>query len=189
MHPPRPRLAPLLALAAAVFCLALLARTGQAAAGCLDRFLVRPGDTLTGIADIYGFDWRVLARLNNLEAPYDLQAGRWLCLPAVVGAEAAAATPHPSRLPAFTANISGGQVRVQTRNFPVKNSYLVRITADPHKPRSTWTRLGILRTKTGGNVEARFSLPARFKGVSPLRLCLKNMTTDQLTCITVLNPR
>lgn len=182
----------LLALAGAVLALVLLAGLAQAApasAACLDRYLVRPGDSLTGIAARYGFSWRVLARLNNLVEPYPIYAGQWLCLPAVVGAEAAAGTPHPSRRPDFTVRAAGGQVRIQTRNFPARNTYVVRAADDAVPYGYTWHRLGVLRTRTGGELEARYPLPAQLKAVRRLRVCLKNATTDVLTCKVVYNTR
>ena len=178
-----------LALAAAILCLALLAGKARPvrAGGCLDRFLVRPGDTLTGIASAYGFSWQVIARLNDLEAPYDLYAGQWLCLPAVVGAEAAAATPHPSRLPSFTVQVAGGWVEVQTRNFPPKNSFVVKIAENRGASTTTWHKAGILRTKQGGAILSRFRLPAKLKNTRLLLVCLKNSVSDVQTCTAAYN--
>jgi hypothetical protein len=160
----------------------------EAASTCLDRFLVRPGDTLTGIASIYGFDWRVIAELNDLERPYDLDAGQWLCLPAKVGAEAAARTPHPSRLPRFTARTSGKWVVVQAINFPARNVYAVK-AADSRAPAGEPDRkIGTLRTKKGGDLQVRFLLPDELRETSQLEICLKNTTTDILTCQIATTP-
>jgi hypothetical protein len=177
--------------AAVLLCLALLVgmARAQSPSACLDRFLVRPGDSLTGIANIYGFDWQVIAELNDLRPPYDLYAGHWLCLPAKVGAEAAAKTPHPSRAPRWTARISGKWVEIQTFNFPAKNAFAVKAADSQALPYEPGYRLGTLRTKKGGDLLARFPLPEELRETAQIEICLKNATTNELTCQLVSNKR
>jgi hypothetical protein len=174
---------------AAVLCLALLVQLAPAGAApaCLDRFLVRPGDSLTGIANIYGFSWKVIADINELEPPYDLNAGQWLCLPAKVGAEAAARTPHPSRLPRFTVRVSGRWVEIQTYNFPARNVYTIKAASSQAPAGEPGLKIGTLRTKQGGEIQARFRLPDKLRKTAELEVCLKNTTTDELACQEVFN--
>lgn len=177
--------------AAILLCLALLVgmARAQSPSACLDRFLVRPGDSLTGIANIYGFDWRVIAELNDLRSPYDLYAGQWLCLPAKVGAEAAASTPHPSRVPRWTARISGKWVEIQIYNFPARNAYVVKAAGSQAQPDEPVYKLGTLRTKKGGDLLARFPLPEELREIAQIEICLKNATTDELACQVASNRR
>jgi hypothetical protein len=176
---------------AILLCLALLVgiARAQSPSACLDRFLVRPGDSLTGIANIYGFDWKVIAELNDLRSPYDLYAGQWLCLPAKVGAEAAAKTPHPSRAPRWTVRISANRVEIQSFNFPAKNAYVVKASDSQAPADEPGYKLGTLRTKKGGDLLARFSLPEELRETAQIEICLKNATSDELTCHVTSNRR
>lgn len=175
----------MLALVALLFSLALPAGVGQAASGtgCLDHFLVRPGDSLTGIAALYGFDWRVLADLNNFKPPYALYAGQWICLPAKVGAEDAASSIFPGRLPAFSARVAGGWVQIQTRNFPVQRVYAVKMADDRVPYGYIWFKLGALRTRASGEIQASFRVPAGLRDTPRLRVCLKNSLSNALMCV------
>ena len=44
-------------------------------------YRVKPGDTLSGIASVYGTTWQVLAELNDIENPSALRVGTVLELP------------------------------------------------------------------------------------------------------------
>lgn len=179
-----------LALVALIAGLALPGEVGQAASnsgtGCLDHFLVRPGDSLTRIASFYGFDWRVLANLNALQPPYALYAGQWICLPAVVGAEEAAASTFPARLPTFSARASGGWVQIATHNFPVRSGYVVKMADDRVPYGYIWFKLGTLRTRSSSEVTASFRIPPGLKDTPQLRVCLKNTLSNNLMCLTIL---
>lgn len=51
-----------------------------AAAGAPDRYVVRRGDYLSGVARRFGLDWRRLAELNGLRYPYIIYTGQVLRL-------------------------------------------------------------------------------------------------------------
>jgi len=148
---------------------------------------VRTGDSLTGIANIYGFDWQVIAELNNLKAPYKLYPGQWLCLPAAVGAEAASGTHPPYKLPRFTARVANNIVHIQTFNYPEKSVNRVKI-ADNQVPYGyIWFNLGDLRIQKNGNKQASYDLPAGLKKTPKLLVCLKDASTDALNCQATTN--
>ncbi len=46
-------------------------------------YTVRDGDTITSVADAYAVDWKVLASVNSLKAPYNLTIGAHLKVPPV----------------------------------------------------------------------------------------------------------
>lgn len=63
------------------------------------QYVVRRGDTLNGIARMFGLDPMELARSNNLQPPYNVPLGQPLRLPPAggsEGAQVAAAAPPPS---------------------------------------------------------------------------------------------
>jgi hypothetical protein len=172
----------------AFFLLSGKAAQAGSSADCLDHFLVRSGDTLTGIADFYGFSWQVLADLNNLKPPYSLYAGQWLCLPAAVGAQEAASTPYPSDQVRFRAMVTDNQIiQVETQNFPLRTMYVVRITRDEAVRTYPWFRLGSLRVKSDSNIQAFYYLPPGLQNISPLLICLKNIASNESTCLTITN--
>ncbi len=47
----------------------------------LTEYTVKSGDTLESLAEVTGFSWKDIAKLNNLKAPYVLTEGRKLLLP------------------------------------------------------------------------------------------------------------
>ena len=66
----------------------------------LDGHRVERGDTLYGIAWRYGLDYREIARLNSIEAPYRIFVGQQLVLAASATSGAAIAGGAPVPLPA-----------------------------------------------------------------------------------------
>lgn len=46
-----------------------------------DTYVVVAGDTLSGIGTKVGVDWQMLARINNIHAPYDIFIGQHILLP------------------------------------------------------------------------------------------------------------
>lgn len=45
------------------------------------KYTVKPGDTLMGIAKQNGISWKLLAKINHLKPPYDLQTGKNILIP------------------------------------------------------------------------------------------------------------
>ncbi|MGD8191729.1 LysM peptidoglycan-binding domain-containing protein [Brevibacillus ginsengisoli] len=58
------------------------------------NYVVRPGDTLIGIATQFGVPWTEIVRVNNLQPPYSLYVGQRLFIPGV------RPTPTPPIAPA-----------------------------------------------------------------------------------------
>jgi lipoprotein NlpD len=81
-----PTLCRLLAVILAVLLLASCAGNSNRAVitdmseGAGSSYRVRPGDTLYAISWRYGFDYRQLAKTNNIEPPYRIQVGQVLLL-------------------------------------------------------------------------------------------------------------
>ncbi len=45
------------------------------------NYTVQSGDTLFEIGQKFGVDWKKIAEINNLEAPYSLTVGKTLLIP------------------------------------------------------------------------------------------------------------
>lgn len=71
---------------------------GSAGAG--RTHLVRPGETLSGIAHKNGLSWRELAHANRIQRPDELRAGATLRIPSARHGRTTPAPPTPPPLPA-----------------------------------------------------------------------------------------
>lgn len=45
------------------------------------EYEIKKNDTLQTLAQTYGVNWRLLARINKIRAPYHLEAGKWIRVP------------------------------------------------------------------------------------------------------------
>ena len=83
---------------------------GAASASGAATYVVRRGDTLYGIAFRHGLDYRDVAALNRIPAPYTIYPGQRLRLRATAGANAPATTvarPSPRPPSGTVATVSG----------------------------------------------------------------------------------
>ncbi len=71
---------------------------GSAAPGATGKYTIKPGDTLSGIAQEFGITVEELVKLNNITDPNQIQAGQVLTVPAK-GAPTSAPGPTPSPTP------------------------------------------------------------------------------------------
>ena len=165
--------------------LAAIPQPAQAAT-CRTYHYVREGDTTVKIAKTYGLKWRLIADANDLEYPYDLDEGDRLCIPfkdddddkddedATEFRYSVIATHN-----AISITVSGLNVKKAVFNVRVRNA-------------STgvggWVKLGRLKAEKKKTTKMVFSVPAEFRSTLYLSVCLKNMTTDELTCKTVIHP-
>jgi murein DD-endopeptidase MepM/ murein hydrolase activator NlpD len=99
--------------------------------------IVRPGDTLLGVARKQGVDPVDLAELNSLEAPYGLSVGDELVLPGAPGAKRIAAKRQL-------------QARTKTARTAAPRNKKVRIVVVPSdKPKKKATKVAHLDRGTG----------------------------------------
>ena len=68
---------------------------GGGTTGATGKYTIKPGDTLSGIAQEFGITVEELVKLNNITDPNQIQAGQVLTVPAK-GAPTSAAGPTPS---------------------------------------------------------------------------------------------
>jgi hypothetical protein len=54
---------------------------------------------------------------------------------------------------------------------------------------SEWSKLGELKVEKNQKVSQFFYLPGSMEDSALISVCLKNSTTDELTCQTVVHPR
>jgi LysM repeat protein len=168
--------------------LAAIPQPAQAAT-CRTYHYVREGDTIVSIAKTYGLKWREIADANNLDYPYDLDVGDRLCIPPKdtddddddentdddVEFRYSVSATHS----AISITVSGLNIKKAAFNVRVRNA-------------STgvggWVKLGRLKAEKKETTKMVFSVPAEFRSTLYLSVCLKNLTTDELTCKTVIHP-
>ena len=72
------------------------------------RHVVMPGETVSGLAQLYSVGMTDLVALNGLSAPYTIYVGQVLRLPRP--GETAVAARNPARAPATPAASAGGRI-------------------------------------------------------------------------------
>lgn len=82
----------------------------------------------------------------------------------------------PGRL---TARLVGADLIVDAGGFPSDHAYFVKAR---RQIRYAWARLGALETEAGGRLHGRFVLPKELRTAPFVRVCLKDIYTDQAYC-------
>jgi hypothetical protein len=169
-------------LLALTWALAALPQPARAAT-CARYHLVRAGDTTASIAHTYKLKWREIAQANNLVYPYNLKVGQRLCIPTTSTTSAAATAADRLKM-----NVRAtGHTLTITVTSSEKAAFYVRVR-DAGVGVGGWYKLGILRAKKNTSTSASFSLPRPLWDKLYLQVCLKNGTTDELACRTVIQP-
>jgi len=170
-----------LALALAVLAASLPRPVQAATAVSCDTFYytVKAGDTTSSIAKAFGLKWKEIATANNLKYPYKLKVGQQLCIPSEDDTSA-------DEDLSFSVSVIGGNVTIKASGASVRSVFKVKA-----RPGSTgvggWLVLGNFKVPKKTAVTGVFSLPKDLRTVSPITVCLKNVTTDELICRTVVH--
>ncbi len=154
------------------------------AATCEAYHYVKAGETTVTIAQTYGIKWGLIAKANKLEYPYKLKVGQRLCIPpADAEVEDEDATKFKLSITAsqtsVTITLSGLSVKKAGFNVKARNA-LTWIGG--------WERLGHFKAKEKKTTKVVYSIPKVLKDDLYLQICLKNVTTDELTCKTIFHP-
>lgn len=72
-----------------------------------DRYEVKQGDSVAGIANGFGIDLALLAKVNRLTSDSIIQPGDTICIPEIVYGESLPPTPGPSPTPTATSPPAG----------------------------------------------------------------------------------
>jgi spore germination protein YaaH len=147
------------------------AQASPAAVVCTATYIVKPNETLTSIAKKYGVTVAALAAANGLKTTSSVFKGMSLCIPKTTKTETAAV---------LNVLASKGLVTVSGSGLAKSKQYLVKVREGDL---GMWYSLGRLSTtKDGTLVSKTFLLPNQLKSRMYLTVCLKNQTTDALTC-------
>ncbi|HLE16229.1 MAG TPA: LysM domain-containing protein [Anaerolineales bacterium] len=164
----------------------------QAAANCASYHTVQQGETTVSIAQFYGVKWGSIALANNLKEPFRLTVGQVLCIPEgdVKGKDKDKEDDSPSAFEkaTFTATVYGNRVLVYVAGLKSKNVFTVKVREVVPKV-SEWTKLGVLKVDKNEKLSQFYNLPAALGDAALITLCLKNATSDELACRTVVHPQ
>ncbi len=149
---------------------------------CARYHTVKAGDTTASIAHTYKLKWREIAQANNLTYPYNLKVGQRLCIPTTSAISTAAAAADRLKMGVR----SVGSTVTITVTSAEKSAFYVRVR-DAGVGVGGWFKLGILRAKKNTQTTLSFSLPRELRDKLYLQVCLKNGTTDELACRTVIH--
>jgi hypothetical protein len=161
--------------------MSIFPQSQAAAVTCKYKNRLQQGETITYLANLYGVSWTLIADANNMQPPYTISPGQVLCIPAG-GTNNPNTTPNPKKgkAPVLDAVSGLNEVLVSVQNFPKRTSYYVRVSP------SGWGvsyRLGVFTTNKEGNFTDWFKLPGYVRRSSTMTLCVKNVWTDNASCV------
>ena len=147
------------------------AQASPAAAVCAATHIAKANETLTSIAKKYGVTVEALAAANNLNTTSKVYKGMSLCIPASKKVEAQAI---------LNVAASKGMVTISGTGLTKSKAYLIKVREGDL---GIWYPLGRVSTTKDGTLLAKsLPLPKQLKSRMYLTVCLKNQTTDALTC-------
>ena len=106
-----------------------------AAAGVPDEHVVRAGDSLYRIAWRHQLDYKAIARLNGIGAPYTIYPGQKLKLPGATTVRAGAPVVEPARAPSRTETAAKGKTRASPPAVRPSRPAVARAPAVPARPK------------------------------------------------------
>lgn len=87
----------------------------------------------------------------------------------------------------FTASIQNGKIVVSLSGFTNKHVMLVKVR-DATQGVGGWKNLGKLKIAKNASLSKNFAIPKSLATTMYLNVCVKDQSTDTLTCKAVLNP-
>jgi len=157
---------------------------------CQYHYKVQAGDTINTVASLYNVNWKKIADANNLTAPYTITPGMNLCIPDTSTTNNNNnnnnnAKNKNKKAPKLEAVGSVSAVTVGVQNFAPKTVYYVRLS--PSGNAGSY-RIGHLLTNKEGNFTGFFQIPIFAKRTREETLCVKNVWTDDVSCVTYIDP-
>jgi LysM repeat protein len=146
----------------------------SAASKCADTHTVEAHETIWRLVKDYGVPAARIAQANGLKRPYTLKVGQEVCIPYKSAGGLGDSVSVSVALTADSLAISGS-------GFPKAHVYRVKAGSA-----GDWTVLAnVLRSDRDGAIrEARFKLPDDLRGKTGLLVCLKDTSTDAVSCFT-----
>jgi LysM repeat protein len=171
-----------------------LPRSARAAAKCTAYYTVQEGDTTPRISQTFGLKWREIADANDLERAWKPVPGTYLCIPAEEsttsgssgsGLSTTSTVPSDNRA-SYSAEVAGRKVAISGSNFTKKQVFFVKVR-DADQNVGGWLKVGTFRIPKSTTKTQTYQLPDALRDKLYIDVCLKNASTDELICRTVLH--
>lgn len=161
-------------------------KPAMAAVECVTYHIAKKSDTTSFIAHTYGLKWKEIALANKLKEPYRFKDGQLLCIPAAgaIDTEGDYPTTAKAVLSAYT---KGGKLYLTLSGVSRKSVFVVKVR-DAFLDAGGYTKLGNLKIEKNDKVSESYTLPKSLYDKDFLDVCVKNSSTDELVCRTILNP-
>lgn len=143
---------------------------------CTKYYTVKKNDTVASIAARFGQPTSYIASINGLKKPYSISPGDYLC---VATNEYPSTTGSSTGSGGFTASLRNNKVTISGSGFKKNQAFFVRVS-DPSSGRGF--KIGRVDVKNNGTISGTFSLPKDLGKIKWLSVCLKNISTDALSC-------
>jgi hypothetical protein len=166
----------------AVAIMALVQAQPVRAVTCAYYHTIKNTDTTTIIAKTYDLKWRVIADTNGLEYPYELFVGERLCIPPK-GAVVSTTTLEDGVL---NITVVGDRITIYTSKFTDRYFFNARIRSGTAYI-GGWYKLGMVRVNKKTEQKFTFTLTSKLKSERYFTVCLKETSTDDMICRTVVH--
>ncbi len=152
------------------------------AATCDSHYTVRSGDTKTSIARRFGLDWIAIADANDMDVTDRIVVGQRLCIPPQEDED----TPNPDvRLRVSTSHT---QLALTVSGLDDRKAvFLVRVR-DANVGIGGFYKIGRMKVRENKTAKQSFDIPQALMRTLYLQVCIKNSSTDEMRCQTVLHP-
>jgi LysM repeat protein len=185
------------ALLVLTFLVVAQPQTAQAAT-CQAYYTVHKGDTTPYISQTFGFKWKDIAAANDMDPWEKLTVGQRLCIPPADKSTKNTSTsseksgvkvkqPADESKAKFLVNISAGRIYASLSKFSEEHVYLAK-ARDVYTGIGGWYNLGYITIDKKSNQSFSWAVPSDLKSTSPLSVCFKDQSTDELICRSAINP-
>jgi len=152
------------------------------AASCESYYTVKSGDTKTSIAHKFGIDWSDIADANDMDNTDKPVVGDRLCIPFKDDKDLA--NPNVK----LKVGITHTALTITITGLSDKRSVFIVRVRDARVGIGGYYKLGRLKAKKSSTNKATFSIPKELNKTLYLQVCVKNSTTDEMICRTVIHP-
>jgi LysM repeat protein len=154
------------------------------AANCRTYYTVKEGDTKTSIAKHFKLDWSDIAGANNMKTGAKIKVGDRLCIPYTEDEEEE--LPNPKVRLRVSASHTLLFLTVSGLSDK-KGIFIVRVR-DATVGVGGFYKLGRIKVKKNSTTKENFAVPKDLIRTLYLQVCIKNSSTNELSCRTMIHP-
>jgi LysM repeat protein len=152
------------------------------AATCAERYTVREGDTKSSISRRFDMDWDDIADASDIDPSDRIRPGQRLCIPEVDDDE------RPNASVRLRASATHRLLTLNISGLTQKKAVFITRVRDPRVGVGGFTKLGNVKVKKGDTATKSFTIPSELLNALYLQVCIKNASTDEMRCQTVIHP-